>query len=176
MGDNRLLRVVLDLDETILHFPQNQTPPKTGLDIFRLGNGSIIFLRPGFYEFLQFLGAYFDEIYVFTAATKTYADDVIAVLFNGVTLNGVWTRDDCELTGSAVFKSLRAKRSPGGDAIDGPRTLMIDDRADVTEKNVYVRGENHIVVRPFEGDPNDRVFIDLIPQLMAWTHRKNNLL
>lgn len=168
-----MLSVVLDLDETLIHCPAQQPPEAGGLDHFVLGDGSVVLLRPGYYEFLDFLGGHFDAVYVYTAATPVYAGEVVKVLFNNVPLRGAWSRPDCELgAAGGVYKSLRDKRSPDGEVVDSPYTAVVDDRPDVTERNVYARGENHFVVPPFTGNPADNALLGLQQRLMEWVQRR----
>ena len=58
--------LVLDLDETIIHFKVNPNNDSEG----------VLRVRPGIFEFLETLGKYY-EIIVFTAATQDYADLLI---------------------------------------------------------------------------------------------------
>ena len=58
--------LVLDLDETIIHFKVNPNNDSEG----------VLRVRPGIYEFLENLGKYY-EIVIFTAATQDYADLLI---------------------------------------------------------------------------------------------------
>ena len=53
--DLRIFRIVLDLDETFIHCRQQISDEEAKLDKFKLGDGSIILIRPYFYDFLGFI-------------------------------------------------------------------------------------------------------------------------
>ena len=64
--------LVLDLDETLVH----TMLPSSGTTTQRLQNATV-HLRPGVHQFLKKVRALFDDVVLFTAGTKNYADMVI---------------------------------------------------------------------------------------------------
>ena len=64
--NNKNYSLVLDLDETLVHFKEK---------INEIGNG-VLRIRPGLNEFLEEVGKYY-ELIVFTTATQDYADTLI---------------------------------------------------------------------------------------------------
>jgi TFIIF-interacting CTD phosphatase-like protein len=164
-------QIVFDLDETLIHYPGSldvQMAIKRGLEVFILGDGTPIILRPGFYSFLSFVRAYFDRIYVFTAASELYAREVVDVIFAGKRPQEIWTQTSCRFVADGVIKPLRGKIAPDGQDLDNPYTIMIDDRPEVTGDNVCVRGGNHFVVSRFLGSEDDVELANLMSRIKAW--------
>ena len=166
-------RIVFDLDETVVHCASTDKEIGSSLDFFRFDDGTTILVRPGFYSFLRFVRSHFDEIYVYTAASRLYARDVVAVIFKGVPLSGIWASEECVIDENNNYKVLTNKFSPGGSCVDSHRTIILDDRTDVSHKNIYARNvpgrqQNHIIVPRFEGDPSDNVLTLLQEQLKKW--------
>jgi hypothetical protein len=165
-------QAVLDLDETFICC--RGTPldvrmaMEEGLDIFFLGDGTPIIVRPGYYRFLNFMRKYFDNFYVFTAASDTYAQEVAEVIFAGRPPTNIWWRTSCRFVADGVIKPLQGKLSPDGKDLDNPDTIMIDDRPEVTSDNLFVRGENHFVVNKFLGSKTDTELKDLEIRIMKW--------
>jgi len=62
--------LVLDLDETLIHFEEDESSPDLE------GDGVFYMVRPGVTRFLQELSAHY-EIVVFTAALQDYADWIL---------------------------------------------------------------------------------------------------
>ena len=58
--------LVLDLDETLMHYSEDQEDEEP-----------LYFIRPGLHSFLETLSAFY-EIVVFTAAQSDYADFFVA--------------------------------------------------------------------------------------------------
>lgn len=169
----RKRRIVFDLDETIVHYPDQQALPVTTVDTFRLQDGAVMLVRSDLYRFLRFVVAHFDEIYVFTAASELYAREVIDVVFKGVPITKVWTKKDCFMTQEKIYKVLSNKYSPDGECIDTRHTIILDDRYDVSAQNVYARNvpgvqDNHIVVPQFTGAADDGVLIAVEQRLQKW--------
>ena len=61
--------LVLDLDETLIHFKIDEKDESKG----------VLRIRPGLFDFLDIVHQYF-ELVIFTAATKDYADPIIDAL------------------------------------------------------------------------------------------------
>lgn len=168
----RIFRIVLDLDETLIHCRQQISDEEAKLDKFKLGDGSIILIRPYFYDFLGFIADRFDEIYIYTAATDVYAREVTNVIFRGVPLTQIWTRGDCSCTETSVHKTLRNKVSKYGAHVDNVHTVIIDDRGEVSADNMYAYGQNHIVIPRFEGSTEDTCLQDVMRMLTDWKKTK----
>ncbi len=125
--------MVLDLDETLVHFEATERK-------FRL--------RPGCLGFLRSLSHPYYEIVVFTAASQEYADFILNVLdperqhiqhrlyrqHTVVTEEGVYLKDLARLG-----RDLR-------------KTIIVDNIADNFER----QEENGIEIKTWVGDPTDR--------------------
>lgn len=64
--ENNTYTLVLDLDETLVHFMY--TP-----------SGGTFLIRPYCFKFLELMSKYF-EIVIFTAAMKEYADSILDII------------------------------------------------------------------------------------------------
>ena len=164
-------RVILDLDETVIHcYPDAPVGEliSRGINVITLGDGTPILVRPYFYQFLAYLSNHFDEIYVYTAATATYAKEVVEVIFRGLPPVKIWTRNSCHYVEDRVYKTLHGKISSTGLPMDTQRTIMIDDRAEVTDYNLYTKGTSHIVIPRFEGAADDTALLETMTKLTNW--------
>jgi hypothetical protein len=167
----QIFRIVMDLDETVIYCRQGidvADARKRGLDTFTLGNGTPVLVRPHFYDFLGFVADRFDELYVYTAASPLYAKEVTDVIFHGVPLAQVWTKADCAYTKDSIYKTLQTKTSPAGAPVDSARTVIVDDREEVSKNNVYAHGPNHFVIPRFEGLASDRYLLELMKRMTDW--------
>ena len=164
------LRLVLDLDETLIYCTQSTDMNRyQDFDKFKLGDGTVILLRPHYYAFIGYVVNRFDEIYVYTAATEKYAKDVIDVIFNGVNIHTIWTSVDCIYTADNVYKSLQGKFNKHGEHIDSPNTFIIDDRSDISDLNIYACGTNHLVINGFNGNSGDNELLSIIKKIDSLT-------
>ena len=139
--------LVLDLDETIIHFKINE----------HNGNEGILQVRPGIQEFLSTLGQYY-EIVIFTAATQDYAD----LLIEGLEENTFYFdyklyRQHTIIIGNNFVKDLTRL----GRALD--KVIIVDNMP----QNFRLQKENGIHIRPFWGDDaQDTALIELLPILV----------
>lgn len=170
--------VVLDLDETIVHC-QDARPEDLGAQPCFPWQGGTVVLRPHFTEFITFLLDNFDHICVFTAAQETYARYVVEQVLGGTRfVKSVWFRDHCEIKSSweggvescLVYKPLQGKTTPCGSPMDSPYTMMVDDRDEVTQMNLYAHSSrgSHYKIAPFYGDPKDRALLECIDYIRNW--------
>lgn len=144
-------RVVLDLDETLIHTP----PRELGVhDPFVRGSADSFdwsfvddtkrqykgytYVRPGYYEFLATLIRCFGlaNIHVFTAGKTPYAEAIVKHIFNrsGCDIGAILSGDKhihCKTTGR-IFKKLPPE-------LDRSDTLFIDDRVEVCEQNTHAK-------------------------------------
>ena len=139
--------LVLDLDETILHFKIN---PETE-------NEGVLKVRPGIHEFLETLGKMY-EIVVFTAATKEYADILIdEVEENRIYFDFRLYRQHTVIINNDFVKDLTRLGRP----LD--KVIIVDNMP----QNFRLQKENGINIRAFWGeDRNDTALIELMPILM----------
>ena len=134
--------LVLDLDETIIHFKVNPNNDSEG----------VLRVRPGIFEFLETLGKYY-EIIVFTAATQDYADLLIdAIEENKIYFDYRLYRQHAVIIDNDFVKDLNRL----GRALD--KIIIVDNMP----QNFRLQKENGINIRAFWGeDPYDTALIEL---------------
>lgn len=91
--------MVLDLDETLVHFQTQEGLTKTDLEKLKI--------RPGVHEFFQVLNPYFRFV-VFTAARREYAEFVIKQIDPSCKyIEKRFYRGDCKIMGKNLVKDLK---------------------------------------------------------------------
>ena len=139
--------LVLDLDETLIHFKSNPNDDSSG----------ILQFRPFLSEFLIGVSKYY-ELIVFTAATEDYANPIIdAIEKKGIKFEYRLYRIHTVVINNDFVKDLsRLGR-------DLSRTIIVDNM----EQNYKLQPENGITIRPFWGkDTNDMALVDLLGLLI----------
>ena len=139
--------LVLDLDETLVHFREDPTNPSK----------SVLHLRPGLFKFLEKVSTFY-ELVVFTAATKEYADPILeAIEQNKIIFEYKLYREHTVIIGEDFVKDIsRLGR-------DLSKVIIIDNMPQCFR----LQKENGIFIRPFYGrDVNDYALIELIPMLI----------
>lgn len=134
--------LVMDLDKVLCHMEYDR---KTGWQVVK---------RPGADQFLKEMQHYY-ELVVFSDDVVPVASEVMARW--GVACTGVLHRDFCRKTSRGFVKDLtNLGRKP-------EKLIMLDHDAVAFSKQT----ENGILIKPFEGDENDRELFDLIEFLKA---------
>ena len=141
--------LVLDMDETMIHSP----PP----------DHDRVYERPFVHEFLREMHAHFDELVVFTAATRPYAAPIL---------------DRLETTGGGSVGSLFSRRFYRDSCSVDPRTGLFAkdlrilgtplDRVwilDNTPSAYALQPDRGVPISSFEGDPRDRELLRVGPLL-----------
>jgi len=130
--------LVLDLDETLVHF-------------FYTPSGGTFLIRPFCSQFLEEMAKIF-EIVIFTAALKDYADSILDILDpNKILINYRLYRHHTSLSGITFCKDLT---KIGRDL---SRTLIIDNLAD----NFKLQTNNGILIGTWIDDMKDTQLNDL---------------
>ena len=145
--NNKEYSLVIDLDETLIHFkPQNN-----GED------GGILRVRPGINKFLDEVGKYY-ELIVFTTATQDYADELIdAIEEDKIYFEHRFYREHATIIDNDFVKDL----SRIGRPLD--KIIIIDNMP----QNFKLQKENGIIIKAFWGEDNsDTALIELIPILI----------
>jgi Dullard-like phosphatase family protein len=125
------LTLVLDLDETLVHFAENES------------NGKFL-VRPFAREFLVRMSRHF-EIIVFTAALKDYADWILDRIDTARHIAFRLYREHTTFQNGIYLKDLsRLNR-------DLTSTIIVDNNAD----NFQMHPENGIYIKSWYEDPND---------------------
>ncbi len=131
--------LVLDLDETLIHFDQKHRHFK---------------VRPYATRFLREMAKFF-EVCIFTAALKDYADWIINHIDPDKSVAHRLYRDSTRQTKGIYLKDL----SRLGRDLD--RCIIIDN----IEENFSAQPDNGIHIKSWYSDPHDRELDKLIPFL-----------
>jgi CTD small phosphatase-like protein 2 len=149
--------LVLDLDETLIHFKPNPNNDSNGK----------IMIRPHLYEFLKNIKKYY-EIIVFTAATKEYADPIIdAIEKEEKYFDYRLYRNHTNVLENDFVKDI----SLIGRDLD--KIVIVDNM----KQNYKLQPNNGITIRPFWGkDVNDTALSDLLWVLQKIAEKKLNII
>ena len=139
--------LVLDLDETLIHFKVNQSEDGEGM----------LKLRPGVFSFLEKIREFY-EIILFTEASEAYAKLMIeAFNKNKKYFDFKLYRQHTMIIENDFVKDL----SKLGRPMD--KIIIIDN----FPQNFKLQKNNGIVIKPFLGEnKNDQALEDLIPILI----------
>ena len=145
--NNKNFSLVLDLDETLVHFKEK---------LSNEGNG-ILRIRPGIPEFFEKVGKYY-ELIIFTTATQDYADILIdAIEADKIYFEHRFYRNHAIIINNDFVKDLTRIGRP----LD--KIIIIDNMP----QNFRLQKENGIMINPFWGeDIYDTALFDLIPILI----------
>ncbi len=150
---NKPYTLVLDLDETLIHFKANPNNEESGT----------IKIRPYLYQFLDNIKKYY-ELVVFTAATQEYADPIINALetnkkyfdYRLYRIHTIIIDNDFVKDISKLGRDLN-------------KIIIVDNM----EQNYKLQKNNGITIRPFWGkDSEDSALFDLLDILMKIAERK----
>ena len=132
----------MDLDKVLVHMEYDR---KTGWQVVK---------RPGADQFLKEMQHYY-ELVVFSDDVVPVASEVMARW--GVPCTGVLHRDLCRKTSKGYIKDIsNLGRKPA-------KMIMIDHDPVAMSR----QPENGIIIKPFNGDENDRELYDLLEFLKA---------
>ena len=134
--------LILDLDETLIHFKVNNDDDSEGM----------LQIRPGVIPFLEKIGQYY-ELIVFTAATQDYGDLLIdAIEENNVYFEHRFYRQHTIIIGNDFVKDLNRIGRP----LD--KIIIVDNMP----QNFRLQKENGINIKAFWGeDVNDNALEEL---------------
>jgi TFIIF-interacting CTD phosphatase-like protein len=154
----QMKHIILDLDETLINI--SSRPSSHDQFQFRLGEHMYYGRkRPGLEAFLNLIFTCFRSVSIWTAATRDYADHVIAAIFTPAQrarLNFLFTRNKLKVEKNGVYSKPLRKIFQTSEAkkigMTRFNTIMIDDREIIFKNN---KG-NGIVIKPWIRDPADR--------------------
>ena len=151
---NKKYTLVLDLDETLIHFKPNPNSDSSGK----------IMIRPFLYDFLKSVRTYY-ELIIFTAATEDYANPIInAIEKDEKYFDHRLYRIHTTIIDNDFVKDL----SKLGRDLN--RTIIVDNM----KQNYKNQPDNGITIRPFWGkDVEDTALVDLLDILEKIA--KNNM-
>lgn len=160
--------LVLDLDETLIWATRDEPPAPPS---FRVHPYHVT-KRPHLDEFLDTVLRWF-QCAVWTSAGTSYATAVVSEVFRDPSeLAFVWDATRCthrysrETNEHYWVKDLRKVARKGFPLT---RVLMIDDSPEKLERQYG----NHLRLRPFEGDVDDRELRDVLP-FLDWIRTQDN--
>ncbi len=148
--------LVLDLDETLVH--------SVGEDMMRHdstsdphGSEVAVLLRPGVQLFLRRMASVYDELVIFTAATREYADAVIEQTLDasGTLLGRRFYRESCD-----PFQDMAKDLRKLGVPLD---SVVILDNSPAA---YAMQPLNGVPIPSFTGDPSDRALNEVTPLLL----------
>jgi Dullard-like phosphatase family protein len=142
--------LVLDLDETLVHFTENQN------------NGKFL-VRPFAREFLQKLSGHY-EIIVFTAALKDYADWILDRIDPMENVKYRLYRNHTTFQNDIYLKDLSKLNR------DLSKTIIVDNNPD----NFQMHPENGICIKSWYEDPTDMALKYLASLLVKIANSKNS--
>lgn len=161
--------LILDLDETLVYATTERGEVDHDLQIFDY----FVTKRPHLDEFLDRIFLWFD-VAVWTSSGSSYAAQLVSGLFpDPDRLQFVWdgrrctVRRDLSTDRYYTIKDLKKVKRRGYDL---ERVLMIDD----TPRKLRRQYGNHLMLAAFEGDPDDRELLAVLPYL-EWLSRQENL-
>ena len=145
--NNKEYSLVIDLEETLIHFKFDNVGEDRG----------ILRLRPGIKKFLDEVGKYY-ELIVFTTATQDYADVLIdAIEENKIYFEHRFYKEHATIIDYDFVKDL----SKIGRPLD--KIIIIDNMS----QKFRLQKENGIIIKAFWGEDNfDTALIELIPILV----------
>ena len=138
--------LVLDLDETLIHFNVNHEQNDEG----------VLKLRPGVFTFLEKVKEYY-EIILFTEASEAYTELLMEAFNKKKYFDYKLFRQHTIIIGEDFVKDLQRIGRP----LD--KIIIIDNIA----QNFRMQKPNGINIKPFYGEnQKDKALIDLIPILI----------
>ena len=147
--ENNIYTLVLDLDETLVHF-------------FYTPSGGTFLIRPYCFQFLEQMSKYFETV-IFTAAMKEYADSILDLIDPEKKLiNFRLYRHHTTISGISFVKDL----SKLGRDLN--RTIIIDNLAD----NFKLQQNNGIQIGTWIDDMKDTQLNDLGKILIEIVNKK----
>lgn len=184
--------IILDIDETLIHAYSSKEEinlmkksdiwnkcPLLRARTFTVFGGNNqrwwVVKRPKLDEFIDMCFMKFDQVIVWTAGCRGYADDIVANVFSGHPQpHYVFCRDQCSDKDDPdlLHKPIRSLRKYGVH-IDLNHTFLIDDRI----CNFKDNGDNGIIITKYSPEAclkklsrdNDRS----LPKLMKWMSNPN---
>ena len=149
--------LVLDLDETLIHFKPNPNNDSSGK----------IMIRPFLYDFLRSVKKYY-ELIIFTAATEDYANPIInAIEKDEKFFEHRLYRMHTTIIDNDFVKDL----SKLGRDLN--RTIIVDNM----KQNYKNQPDNGITIRPFWGkDVEDTALVDLLDILKKIAENNMNVI
>ena len=142
--------LVLDLDETIIHFPDHL------VEFFEEEFPRALKIRPYVKQFIKEVSKYF-EIVIFTAATKMYADRILDHIDPENLISYRFYDENMTYHKNRKVKNLELL----GRELE--KMIIIED----VPENFILQKDNGIQIKPWTGDPDDKIFCLLTTIFLA---------
>lgn len=139
--------LVLDLDETLIHFESN-------------GKKSKFLVRPYTYDFINNLSKKF-EIIIFTAAQKDYADWILDKIDKKKCISRRFYRDDCKMSKTSHLKDLCLLNKKLN------KMIIVDNFPD----NFSLQRSNGICIKSWYNDTSDKILFYLEKSLLEMVEK-----
>jgi Dullard-like phosphatase family protein len=172
-NDSKKYTLVLDLDETLVHFcevpnsppdndpdaldsiPEIETPHGRSSMPKKKKKKHMFLVRPYVQTFLTAVSRFY-EIVIFTASIKSYADYILDILDpeNTIISHRLY-RQHCDVKGNGFIKDLTKL----GRSLS--KTLIVDNSAD----NFRLQPDNGILIKSWYGEEGDEALKTLGPLL-----------
>ena len=154
--------IVLDLDETLIYseiYPIWDNTDEEDLnhsnfvnfDFTILNQNYYIYKRPYLDIFIKHIFDNYENIIIWTASTKDYAQEICKKIFEDKHYK-LLTRLDCELISNKYIKDIEKI------GLKQEHTITLDDRLYSFKTN----NSNNIIIKPFYGSINDKELLNLI--------------
>ena len=151
-GENIPLTVVLDLDETLIGFEKEENNDEENEEYEEDEEDEKIVFRPGLFNFLNNLLKLKCELIIFSSSNKGRADKLIdEIEKNKKYFKKRLYRENCTLIGSAYIKDISKLGR------DLSKVIIIDNDLAC----FYLQQENGILIKPFNGNNNDKILDNL---------------
>jgi Dullard-like phosphatase family protein len=160
--------LILDLDETLIWASEEE--PSDGCD-FRVPP-YFVKKRPHLEEFLGRTRKWY-QLAVWTSSTEAYARQIVEhAIGDSLGLSFIWTRSQCtakidEETHEPYFAKNLKKVKRKGFSLE--RVLIMDDSPEKVRRSFG----NHLPILRYEGQPDDRELLDVLP-FLDWLKDQDN--
>jgi len=148
MKKNRQYTLVLDLDETLVHFEESD-------------EGNQFLIRPYAQNFLEEMAQYY-EVVIFTAGLKEYADFILDRIDTKKSITHRLYRHNTDFKNNVYAKDLSKLGR------DMSKILIVDNNPD----NFQYQPENGIYIKSWYNDAHDRALVELAPLLREIVSKK----
>ena len=146
------MTVVLDLDETLIGFEKEENNDEENEEYEEDEEDEKIVFRPGLFDFLNNLLKLKCELIIFSSSNKGRADKLIdEIEKNKKYFKKRLYRENCTLIGSAYIKDISKLGR------DLSKVIIIDNDLAC----FYLQQENGILIKPFNGNNNDKILDNL---------------
>lgn len=155
--------LILDLDETLVH--SSDVPSNSNVEFFEIEFSSMnVLKRPGLNIFLDFATANFD-VFVFTFSESFHADPILDKILPKLDQNHRLYRDSCLLKHGSIYKDIEMFQRKF------EKIIFVDDNLDTS----LFYPQNSIHVTRWEGNPDDKVFVDFLQPILEKCIRADDI-